>query len=192
MTAVDFVLRVVDALERLSIPYMAVGSFSTNVYGNPRSTKDADFVLELGNHSMTELSKLIGADFTLDSQMSFETVTSTMRYRMFHQSGTFSIEFFMLSDDPHDQARFARRVRGLIGGRPAFVPTAEDVVITKLRWSRHGKRQKDLDDAQDVLDVQFGKLDLGYIRRWSDQHGTRDIFERLQRAAAELNDPPIN
>jgi hypothetical protein len=47
MTAVDFVGRVIDALNQLGIPFMLVASFSSNLYGIPRSTKDADFVIQL-------------------------------------------------------------------------------------------------------------------------------------------------
>jgi hypothetical protein len=178
--AMEFVTIVIAALEKLQIRYMVVGAFSSNVYGEPRSTKDADFVIELKNQSLDLLVKEIGADFKLDPQISFETITSTMRYRLAHQSTGFTIELFLLSNDPHDQARFGRRLQRNIGdGRSTFVPTAEDVIITKLRWSKHGRRQKDMDDVAAVMAVQAGHLDLEYIRGWCDEHQTRDIFERL-------------
>jgi hypothetical protein len=179
MTAMEFVTSVIDALEKLHIPYMAVGSFSVNVYGKPRSTKDADFVIELGQTPVNSLSRELGDAFVLDPQMSFETITATSRYRLRHKESLFLIEIFLLSDDAHDRERFSRRVQGDIGGRRAFVPTAEDVVITKLRWSRQGQREKDSDDVLNVLRVQAGHLDLDYIRRWCDQHGTRSLFEQL-------------
>jgi hypothetical protein len=37
--------RVVDALERLGMEYFLAGSFSSNYYGIPRTTRDADFVI---------------------------------------------------------------------------------------------------------------------------------------------------
>lgn len=182
MTAVEFVIRVVTALDKNAIPYMAVGSFSTNVYGKPRSTKDADFVVELGDVPISRLVADIGPDFDLESQMSFETVTSTSRYRLHHRDTKFLVELFLLSSDPHDQERFRRRVAGDIGGHRAFVPTAEDVVITKLRWSKQGQRPKDVEDVRGVLKVQRGRLDLEYVRCWTDRHGTRELFEQLLAA----------
>ncbi len=179
MTAVDFVKRVVGALDTLGIPYMAVGSFSTNVYGKVRSTKDADFVVEMGGLSVARLAQELGTEFELDPQISFETITATTRYRFRHRASAFMVEIFLLSNDSHDRQRFARRVQGDIGGRSTFVPTAEDVVIQKLRWSKHGQRLKDVEDVRGVLGVQAGKLDLDYIRRWCDQHGTRGLFEEL-------------
>jgi hypothetical protein len=38
-------IAVVDALDALHIPYMLVEPFSTNFYGIPRSTYDADIVV---------------------------------------------------------------------------------------------------------------------------------------------------
>ena len=179
MTAMDLVTRVIDALEALHIPYMVVGAFSVNVYGRPRSTEDADFVIELGDTPVSSLVGELGGDFVLDPQLSFETVTATSRYRLDHKNSLFLVELFLLSEDPHDRERFARRSEGDIGGRRVFVPTAEDVIITKLRWSRQGQRAKDSEDVLNVLKVQAGRLDYDYIRRWCDRHGTRSLFEAL-------------
>lgn len=57
MTSDEAVIAVVDALDSLSIPYMVVGSFSTNLYGLPRSTKDADFVVQLGRISIGRVAQ---------------------------------------------------------------------------------------------------------------------------------------
>ena len=179
MSAAEIVARIVRALNQSGIPYMLVGSFSSNLYGVPRSTKDADFVLQLQGRSINEVVTLLGQDFRLDPQMSFETITATLRYRLQHVSSAFTIEFFQLSDDPHDQARFARRVQTEFAGSPSFVPTPEDVIITKLRWSKHGQRAKDIDDVRNVLAIQLPNLDMPYIRSWCDRHGTTALLDRL-------------
>ncbi|MDB5318786.1 MAG: hypothetical protein JWN40_417 [Phycisphaerales bacterium] len=182
MTALEIVSAVIGAFNQLGVPYMLVGSFSSNFYGRPRSTKDADFVVEIEHQTLSALTALLGSDFELDSQMTFETITGTMRYRLHHKAAVFMVELFELSTDPHDQMRFSRRIKTPFASHDAFVPTAEDVVITKLRWSKHGQRAKDIEDVQNVLNVQSGKLDLPYIRHWCDLHATRDLFERLLQA----------
>ena len=40
-------LAIIRLLDDLSIPYMLVGSLSSNIYGITRSTLDADLVIEL-------------------------------------------------------------------------------------------------------------------------------------------------
>ena len=101
-----------------------------------------------------------------------------MREIITHPSTAFTVELFHLSDEAHDQSRFARRIQRDFDGERAWLPTPEDVVITKLRWSKHGQRAKDLDDVREVLAVQ-NQLDLPYIRHWCDHFKSRDLFERI-------------
>jgi hypothetical protein len=118
--------------------------------------------------------------------MSFETITGTSKFVLSLPGGGFKIELFLLSDDPHDQERFRRRRRGETAGRQTFVPSAEDAVITKLRWSRGGGRSKDVDDARNVIAVQRDALDWEYIYRWCDAHGTRQLLERVRASLPPL------
>jgi hypothetical protein len=85
----------------------------------------------------------------------------------------------MLSDDPHDQARFARRSALAFLGKTAWLPRAEDVVVWKLRWALRANRAKDREDAFMVLLTQWPNLDLEYMTNWCRQHGTLELLERL-------------
>jgi len=183
--ATDLVLRVLRLFDELGIGYMLVGSFSSNYYGKPRSTQDADILVVVSDEQLEKLRGALLPDFRLDAPMSFETVTMTTRHLIMHPASAFKFELFLLSQDPHDQERFKRRQQVGFEGHSAWLPTPEDVIIQKLRWAKEGgpMRGKDLDDVQKVLAVQRGKLDLGYIRRWVDQHGTRSVFEQLLAAA---------
>ena len=174
----EIVLKVIRALDQVQIPYMVVGSFSSNVYGVERNTKDVDLVLQLEAQAVAPLVSALGPDFSFDPQLGFETVTMTQRYIASHRDPTFKVELFMLSDDPHDQERFRRRVAGRITDHPVYIASAEDVVITKLRWSKQGRRSKDVQDVLGVLSVQQGRLDLPYIRHWCSAHGTLELFEK--------------
>lgn len=179
-------LAVIDALETLGIPYMLVGSLSSNVYGIPRSTHDADFVIECAAELLPRLAAQLGVAYRLDPQMMFETATMTRRHVMNVVGIPFKIEFFHLSDDPHDQERFKRRRREKLQNREVHLPTAEDVIITKLRWASILKRGKDSDDVRAVLAVQGQNLDWPYVYAWCDQHGTRTLLDEIRRSI-----PPI-
>ncbi|QOV90679.1 nucleotidyltransferase family protein [Humisphaera borealis] len=182
MTSQDFMWEVVQALDRAKVPYMVVGSLSSNVYGIPRSTKDADFVVELRDVPIGAIADQLGPGYLLDSQMSFETVTGTYRWKIRHIDSAFQIELFLISEDPHDRERFLRRRKVKYNGNPVFVATAEDVVITKLRWSRQGKRAKDLDDVRSVLTVSGENLDWEYIHRWCAIHKTESILSDVRKS----------
>jgi hypothetical protein len=186
MTGDEATLAMIDTLESLGIPYMVVGSFSSNVYGIPRSTLDADFVIQLGPKTIDQISTRLGPDFVVDRQMSFETATGTSRHVIDVLGTAFKIELFHLGDDPHEQERFSRRRRDMVQGRTTWVPSAEDVLITKLRWSHRLGRHKDEDDARNLLGVQGDALDWDYIHSWADRHGTRELLDEIRKSI-----PPI-
>ena len=83
-----------------------------------------------------------------------------------------------IGKDPQHQERFARRRRLALPDLQieAVIPTAEDVVIQKLRW----QRDKDLADVRIVMAVQAARLDWSYIQQWTDQHGTTELLNRLK------------
>lgn len=172
---------VIEALEQLEIPYMLVGSFSSNVYGVIRATQDADIVVELGGKTLTELQQRLGSKFQVGLQLSFETATGTRRNVITISGSPFSIELFRLSNDLHDQERFRRRRRQACQqlGRDVMLPTVEDVVLFKLRWAVEAGRAKDRDDVRDVIAVQEGKLDWNYVHHWAGIHATRAALDEI-------------
>ncbi len=179
-------VAVIEALEACEIPYMLVGSYSSNAYGVPRATQDADFVVELGENSVSELSRRLAPSIRIDPQMSFETVTMTRRYVADVVGTPFKIELFLLNDDPHNQERFRRRQLVSLLGRQVWIPTVEDVIVTKLHWALLGRRSKDREDIHDVIAVQSHRIDWDYVHRWCDEHGTRALLDEIRASI-----PPI-
>jgi hypothetical protein len=174
------VVEVIGALEATHIQYMIVGSLATNFHGIPRSTADADFVLALEPHALQRLGESLPRELRLQAQGSFETVTGTLRYLIELDANPFVCELFALSDDPHDLERFSRRERIDILGRPASMASAEDMIVTKLRWAQQGNRRKDVDDVRNIIAVRDHELDWPHIRRWCAEHGTLDVLEQIR------------
>jgi len=182
VTIDDVALRVAEALGAAGVPFMLVGGFSSNFHGIPRSTKDADFVVQLSAPLNAAFARTLGPEFEAEPQLSFETNTGTQRQE-FRVAGTvFKVEVFRLSDDAHDQERFRRRQPTVVDGRQVLFPTAEDVIIWKLRWAR----SKDRDDVRAVMGVQQDKLDWPYIEGWCERHGTRALLEEIRRTVPKL------
>jgi hypothetical protein len=185
----------VEELARLSIlaceasgaDFMLTGALAFNYYAVPRSTKDVDIVVSVPDStSIGGIIRSLEPDIVFSAQVQFDTITWGRRHigRPPEDSGL-SVELFELFDDPFVKAQFDRRRRVFSSsiGLDVWIPTAEDIVVQKLRWGR----SKDLDDARDVLAVQGTDfLDMAYIRNWCATHGTT---ERLEKALAEI--PPM-
>ncbi len=184
MTPHPAVEQMIDALNAEGLPYMLVGSLSSMFYGIPRSTVDADFVIQVGDKPLRAVVSRLSPDFRLNPQMQFETATGTVKNVLTIQNTDFIVELFRLSSDAHDLSRFQRRLKVNYFGREVWLPTAEDVILTKARWMRN----KDHDDIRDVISVQGKRLDWNYIDHWAAQHGTIETLHKIRESAPHLDD----
>ncbi|MBI2186111.1 MAG: hypothetical protein HYU37_03175 [Acidobacteria bacterium] len=182
MTADEAVVAVLDALETAAVPYMLVGSLASNFHGIPRSTRDADFVIEATPGRLASLAGALPPGLTLQRQGSFEAATGTTRYVIELASNPFVCELFGRSDDAHDRERFSRRQRVRLLGRVAFVATAEDMIVTKLRWADAAHRSKDIEDVRNIIAVRGAELDWAYVDRWAAEHSTAALLEEIRRS----------
>ena len=183
MTGDQAVFHLLKVLGDLEIPHMLVGSYSSNAYGIPRSTKDADFVLQVSSEQLRLLQKHLPESLKMEEQSFFEMVTAT-RKELIHVDGSvFKIELFHLSDDEFDLERFSQRLkceydRGIF----TYLPRAEAVVVQKLRWTVGAKRSKDFDDVVSILKYQ-NDLDFEYIESWCAKHGSLEVLAEAREAA---------
>jgi len=118
-------------------------------------------------------------ELRLNAQSAFEGVTGTTRYLIELVGSPFVCELFARSEDAHDRERFLRRQRVAIFGRVAFVASAEDIIVTKLRWIHDAGRTKDREDVRNVLAVR-GSLDWNYLERWTVEHGTGPLLAEIR------------
>jgi len=185
MTVEDLAASVIDACDAEGIEHMVTGAFAFSMYGIPRSTKDVDVVLNMvGPDPIMRVASRLDATVEFDRQTQFDTLTWGKRLVGTVRTGPpFKVELFELFEDPFVQEQFQRKRRVFYEGiqRTTWLPTAEDVVVQKLRWGRN----KDLDDARDVLAVQgTGSLDMAYIGKWCAALGTTS---RLHAALEEIS-----
>jgi hypothetical protein len=177
----EIVFNVIDYLNEHDVPYMIVGSLATNVYCVPRSTEDGDFVIQGRVAPLARQISQWKSNIHFDPQMGFESVTATSKVVLQTNNPAFEVELFELSDDEHDVMRFSRRVAVEIDGRRVWIASLEDMIVTKLRWSQHAGREKDISDARNLIGVQREHADWPYVESWCDRHGTRELLERLRR-----------
>ena len=82
------------------------------------------------------------------------------------------VDFWLLTDDDFDQARFERRYVEVFEGQRLFVWRLEDTILMKLRWAAMmGGSEKQFTDALRVWEVQHGRLDEACFDRWAHALG---------------------
>jgi hypothetical protein len=64
-------------------------------------------------------------------------------------------------------------------GEPAWISTAEDVILHKLLWNRITPSDRQLGDAAGVIAVQADALDKNYLKQWARELKLDSELERL-------------
>jgi|CXWL01.1.fsa_nt_gi hypothetical protein len=191
------VAAVVAALDAAGLDYLIGGSLASSVHGVPRSTQDADLVVDLPAAKVGLLVGLLRPRFYVDEERAKAAVARRASFNVLDLETTFKVDIFVLRDEPLARSEMDRRQRVHLGGGPGgdehspvlFVATAEDTILQKLRWFRMGDGVSDRQwrDVVSVLEVNRGRLDSVYLERWAAWLGVDDL---LREAMAEAEQPP--
>jgi hypothetical protein len=75
---------------------------------------------------------------------------------------------------------FARRLHVQLFGEPAWLATAEDVILHKPAWHRLSPSERQLGDVAGVFAVQGSALDQTYLQTWAEPLGVQDLLQDLR------------
>ena len=182
---IKVMIRVVEVLEKLRIPYYLGGSLASSVYGTPRATQDIDIVADIQfQHVKLFVNSFTEEEFYIDEEMIKEAIASKSSFNIIHLEAMIKVDIFIFNDTSFAQSEMSRRRRELIMSDPeSFVslPTPEDIILQKLLWFNMGGRVSDRQwqDILGVINVQSNKLDLTYLNLWAKK---LNLFELLQQA----------
>jgi hypothetical protein len=89
------------------------------------------------------------------------------------------VDFWLTRPEPFDVEMLRRRVQVTLFGEPAWISTAEDVILHKLVWNRISPSDRQLGDAAGIVAVQADALDSNYLRQWAQELNLASEVERL-------------
>lgn len=181
----ELLKRVVQVLGGAGIEYMITGSIVSSLQGEPRATHDIDIVVQLPVGAVPRLVRLFREpEYYIDEHSVREAIASNSMFSVIDMREADKIDFWVLTSEPFDQSRFARRLFESIEGVPMHVSRPEDTILMKLRWAQmSGGSERQFRDALRVYEVQAGRLDLDYLARWASQLGVQELWTRLTKEA---------
>jgi len=185
MSQQELLKKVILALDQLNIGYMVSGSIASGLHGEPRSTHHIDIVVDLTQSKVHDLAAAFPSpDYHLDEHALAEAVARRGMANLIDTTSGDQVDFWLLTVEPFDRSRFARRYHEELLGMRIAVCTPEDTILMKLRWARmSGGSEKQFTDALRIYEVQYEKLDQQYLHEWSLRLGVEQEMRRLRAEA---------
>ncbi len=172
----------VDCLRRLNrtgVTYYLTGSMASNYWGIPRTTHDLDFVVQLPVSAVPRILEEFRGDFYIEEAAVRAAYQPPHQFNAIDTRSALKVDFWLPKPDPFDKEMLRRRVRVTLFGEPAWISTAEDVILHKLVWNAISPSDRQLGDAAGVVAVQADALDKNYLRHWARELQLASALDRL-------------
>lgn len=174
-------------LEQFDIPYYITGGVAATLYGEPRTTRDMDVVIELEREGLLQLvAALEQAGFYCPpgaveaiQQRRERTLSVT------HMQTILNADLVLSADADFDRSKMARRRLEAIdeaGILQVWTCSPEDLILSKLLWGQGSRSEKQWRDVLGDLKVQSAHLDYSYLAQWAEK---LQLLESLEQAFAE-------
>jgi hypothetical protein len=192
--AIEAVAPVVAALQRLGVKYYICGSLASVFYGPPRSTVDVDLVAELSLSHVASFVESLQGQYYVDERMIRDAIARQSCFNVIYLPTSFKVDVFAVKNRRYDRVAMERiREDSFDDDAPSarfFLPSPEDVVLSKLEWYRLGDEisERQWRDVIGVMKVGGAALDRRYMDRWAAELGVTDLLAKAWKEA-EVDGP---
>lgn len=182
----NFLREVLDALEETSVTYVVGGAVAVWGWGEARTTRDFDVVVDLPVERMAEFSRaleargmLVPVEVILDLYIS----PADLPINAIHMPTGYKLEVFLLR--PEDALRASALQRRLLvdfgpGIGEAYVHSPEDLILYKLQYYRLSGQTKHIRDIGSIVaTVGDDSLEQDYLWQWIDRLELTEIWMEI-------------
>lgn len=179
MTQEEVIKKVVTGLEKNDIYYMLTGAIAVSYYGRPRFTHDVDLVVQIRIEDAGRLVELFKGEFYVALEGIIDAVKHSTMFNLIHQETGIKVDCWLLKHTEYDELCFSRRRKETIFDQEMYISSPEDLIITKLDWYKQSDLQKHYEDVVGIFQIQKGKLDVDYIKKWAEYFSFSGVIEDI-------------
>ncbi len=153
---------------------MLTGSLAMSFYARPRMTRDVDLVVALEAGKVERLMDALGAEYHADADAISAALGSARPWNILHLPTLVKIDLIPRKGSAYRLGEFARRRRVDIAGIAAWIVSIEDLILSKLEWSRDSRSEQ---QRRDVGLLLKAPLDRVYLTQWAAQLDLTDLLK---------------
>jgi hypothetical protein len=188
----DFLKRLLKKLSESGISFMLVGSVAAGYHGHPRTTMDIDTVVEGDLEGLLQFIRSLGEGYYFDEAEIDRAIQFEKVFNIIDKASGYKADFIIRKNRSFSRTEFDRRIRIELLGVPAVIATPEDIILSKLEWSKLGSSERQWQDAERVARIQAQNLDLDYLEKWAKELDIYDLWQRIKMVVFPAGEPAEN
>ena len=169
---------VTQSLNNSDIAYMITGSIAMSYYAFPRMTRDIDIVIEIQKTDIAIIVNLFKDDFYVDQDSIERAVNNYGMFNIIHNEYVVKVDFIIRKLSEYRQIEFQRRRQIDIDNVPMWIVSLEDLILSKLWWSKDSLSEMQISDVKNLLDSAVN-IDNIYIDKWLERMKLQDIYRKV-------------
>lgn len=164
-------------LDGAGIAYMLTGSLAMSYYARPRMTRDIDLVIALDATQVPKLAAALGAEYHIDTDAIVAALRDARPWNVIHLRSLVKIDLIPRKTTPYRRAEFERRRRVELAGVDLWIVSVEDLILSKLEWSRDSRSGQQRADIKLPLDAP---LDHAYLEDWATRLDLDELLVEMR------------
>lgn len=177
MRTIEEILKLVCSfLNENSVDYVIVGGFAVLFYGNPRTTMDIDYVIQLDDEDIPKLIKFLQENgFHADEYDMRAALKEESHCTVEDKETMFRLDIKGVYSEMDERVlRNKRKVK--LDDATIYIASPEDTIANKLLFAR----EQDIEDALGIYVRQYDSLDREYLESICKKIGVYDALLDLR------------
>ena len=130
---------------------MLTGSMAMNYYAQPRMTRDIDVVIAIGPEDVGRVAALFQPDYYVSEENIRESFAHESIFNLIHQESVIKVDCIIRKKTEYRRVEFERREKISILDFTTFIVSKEDLIISKLFWTKDSHFELQLGDVRNLL-----------------------------------------
>jgi len=178
MRSMDDILRIAcEYLNEHNTEYVIVGGMTVIAYGSPRTTMDADFIIQMEIEDMKAFAAFLGDNGFYSEPDDIETaLKEKSHFSAVDKETPLRLDIKGVYNET-DARTLENRRPMTFQGIKMFLASPEDVIWGKLSYGS----EQDIEDAEGIYARQLPSLDISYLEGICESSGLRKKLDEMRR-----------
>jgi hypothetical protein len=164
-------------LNKHNVQYVIVGGIAVLAYGTPRTTMDADIIIQMDTKELKTFAEFLARNGFFSKSLDIEDAfREKSHFSAFDKDSLFRLDIKGVYNEMDERTLKNRRAINYRGMK-LYLESPEDIIANKLVFGS----EQDIKDADGIYMRQLPKLDMRYLEKACATNGVMRDFRRLQR-----------